>query len=75
MMDLNAESFNAWRHDPRTRDVFKYLTDLRMMLMEQWARGAELSIAKQEQAIAYGEMVELEWRDIEKFYGEEDEQG
>ncbi len=73
---VSADDFNSWRRDPRTQAVFEYLADLRTGLMEQWARGGEAGPDKQERAMAYADLQELEYADIKQFYQteEEDEQ-
>ena len=72
---LTAEGFAAWKRLPQTEAVFEYLSDLRNLLMEQWARGGPLEPGPQERARAYGEFIELAYADIEQFYGSEEEDG
>ncbi len=69
--DLTAETFGAWRADPRTKAVFLFLADKRAALMDAWASGRIMPVDSQSQAQAFGDLIGLDWPDIADFYQKE----
>ena len=71
---MNEEQFKAWKHSPATQPFLKYLNDAREALKERWAQGAEISDKDHAIAMVYGDIADLEWKDIAQFYGVEDDE-
>ena len=70
---LTKEEWAAWRRSSETKEFMRYLKDRRRLRADQWAGMAFQSqslVGQQNQveALILGQLVELEYEAIEKFY-------
>lgn len=72
---FNRKAFQEWRQARVNRAFFQFLKDQRAALAEQWASGVEMAPVQQCKALLMGELSDLEWEDVGRFYGIEDEAG
>jgi len=60
---ITAEDFNAWKRDPRTEAVFRYLEEKRQTFLETWGVGGG-NEQMQGRAMELNELVSLTYEDI-----------
>lgn len=75
-MDNNRFSqttFNEWAGHPLTALLRAYLKDFQADLASQWASGQVMASEAQQTAKILGEISDLQWPDVARFYGLETE--
>lgn len=63
------EQFGAWKSRQETKDFFSFLYDYRERLKEKWAAGEITEGQDHYIAMAYGDLLDLEYSFVEEFYG------
>ncbi len=79
-MDIKDSDFNAWKHHPVSKMVFKYMKDYRESLIkkvvEDWQKGT-LPLATEHRAAGRLDLIDdilnLEFSSIEAFYDDAQE--
>lgn len=64
----DRRAFLEWRDHPLNRAFRQFLKDQREALMEQWASGQPMDQRDQCKALLMGELSDLEWPDVARFY-------
>lgn len=71
---FNKALFQEWKQARANQAFFQFLKDQRAALAEQWASGVEMDPRQQCKALLMGELSTLEWDDVRRFYGIEDDE-
>jgi len=71
---FDRNSFKEWAGHPLTALYRQFLRDQREALKEQWASGLEMDLRSQTKALLMGELSDLEWGDVARFYEIESEE-
>lgn len=69
---LEREEFDAWHTSPTTMKVRRYLADLADNIREQWRNGEGWTEENRRYVIDLDDLRNLEFNDVDQFYGESD---
>lgn len=66
---FNHKAFLEWRQARVNRPFFQFLKDQREALAQRWAAGEEMDSRQQCKALLMGELADLAFEDVARFYG------